>query len=266
MSLAGSSVIVSGAASGIGRATAERFLELGTRVGAIDRTEPAGPPGALSLVADVRDQQAVAEAVNRAADAHGGIDVVVCSAGIDHIGAIDETGMDVWQRLYDVNVIGMARVLSAAVPHLRRSERASVVLVASAVASVGLRNRAAYTATKGAVVAMTRSLAAEFAPYGIRVVSVSPGTIATPLLQVVNQNRYGDEAPDLDTFFAEAAERQPLGKIGTPEEVARTISFMADHESGLLTGANLLIDGGMTGIYPTATPAAAPRSEAAPAR
>lgn len=247
MGLTAASVLVSGAGSGIGYATTERFRELEARVAALDRADPPGPDGSFGVRADLTDDAEVQGAVAAAASEHGGLDVLVCCAGIDQVSAVEETSDADWLRLYDVNVVGSIRLLRAALPHLRNSSRACVILTASALASVGVPDRAGYTATKGAIVAMARALAAELAPEGIRVMSVSPGTVDTPLLQVV-ANARADDQGDLPALLQESAARQPLGRVGTPAEVARTIAFLADPDSGLHTGSDLHLDGGMTGI------------------
>ncbi|MGA7272060.1 MAG: SDR family oxidoreductase, partial [Acidimicrobiia bacterium] len=156
MSVTGLRAIVTGAASGIGQATAARFLSEGAVVAGLDLVTDGMPAGALPFVCDVSDDGSVRSAVASAAEVMGGIDVVVNNAGIGAAGDVTVNDDDEWHRLLDVNVVGMARVTRAALSHLRRSQHPAVVNMSSIVATAGLPNRVAYSASKGAVLAMTR--------------------------------------------------------------------------------------------------------------
>ena len=240
--LDGLAAVVTGAGSGIGLAVAEAFSAGGARVAALDR-EPTELEGALVLEADVTSQASLDEGVAAAVEAFGGLDVLVNNAGIGTTGTVEETPDEEWQRLYDVNVIGIARACRAALPHLRRSSHASIVNVASIVAEVGLPKRVAYSASKGAVLALTRALAADLVADGIRVNCVCPATVDTPWVQ-----RLLEESGDPEAERAALVARQPLGRLATADEVAAAVVFLASPASGFTTGSAYAVDGGMGGL------------------
>jgi 2-keto-3-deoxy-L-fuconate dehydrogenase len=240
--LEGLAAVVTGAGSGIGLAVATAFVADGAQVAALDR-EPAELEGALVLAADVTSQESLDEAVAAAVTSFGSLDVLVNNAGIGATGTVEETADDQWHRLYDVNVVGIARACRAALPHLRRSARASIVNVASIVAEVGLPRRAAYSASKGAVLALTRAMAADLVADGIRVNCVCPATVDTPWVQRLLAES-GDPAAERRALAA----RQPLGRLAAAEEIAATIAFLASPASGFTTGAAYAVDGGLAGL------------------
>ena len=171
--------LVTGGASGIGAATADLLAERGARTAVLD-LDPGDGGRHLGVACDVADRAAVDRAVARVAGALGGLDVVVNNAGIGAQGDVAANDDAEWRRVLDVNVVGIARVTAAALPHLRRSDRAAVVNTCSVVAMVGLPNRALYAASKGAVLALTLAMAADHLGDGIRVNCVTPGTAETP--------------------------------------------------------------------------------------
>ena len=234
--------LVTGAASGIGRASAVALGAAGARVAGLDR-DPVAADGVLALQADVTDGASVTAAVEAAVAELGGLDVVVNAAGIGVIGDIEANTEDEWLRLYDVNVLGIVRVCRAALPHLRRSRRAAIVNVVSIVATAGLPQRAAYTASKGAVLSLTRAMAADAVGDGIRVNCVSPGTVDTPWI-----GRLLALADDPEAARAQLVARQPMGRLAAAEEVASAIVFLASPASGFTTGSILEIDGGMNSL------------------
>lgn len=242
----GAAVLLTGAASGIGRATALRLASEGATVFAVDLSadglrETAGqvPPGAGRIhthVADVSDEAAVVGAVARAAEELGGIDVLVNVAGVHRTTPIDRLTVDDLQYLFSVNVVGTAVFCREALRHLPDG-RGVVVNVASSSATHGNPFMSAYSATKGAVLAFSLSLAAEVAHRRIRVVPVSPGTVVTPL------TARPDMLPaDLDTSYYQRI-RAPFG-AGGPEQLAGVIAFAASPDAGYLTGAEIRADGG----------------------
>ncbi|CAN5481805.1 SDR family oxidoreductase [soil metagenome] len=246
----GLSALVTGGASGIGAATAELLRRRGARVAVADLVVPAGGGGGPSgtegevvVRCDVTDRSSVAEAIAAVVGAFGGLDVVVSNAGIGATGDVSANDDAEWARLLDVNVIGMARVVAAALPHLRRSDRASVVLTGSVVATVGVPNRVAYAASKGAVQAMVLAMAADHVGDGIRVNGVSPGTTDTPWV-----GRLLAAADDPEGAATALRGRQPLGRLVTPAEVAHAIAHLASPLSAATTGTILTVDGGMTGL------------------
>jgi NAD(P)-dependent dehydrogenase (short-subunit alcohol dehydrogenase family) len=231
--------VVTGAGSGIGLATADAMLREGARVAALDLTPPPARAGLLPLACDVTDQAAVDAAVAAAAAHYGGIDVLVNNAGIGAQGTVEDNALAEWQRVFDVNVFGIVRVTRACLPHLCRSQRAAIVNTASIVSWTGLPRRACYGASKGAVYALTLAMAADHAGEGIRVNCVCPGTVDTPWVA-----RLLSAAPDPAAARAALVARQPVGRLGTAEEVAAAIVYLASPAAGYTTGTALQIDGG----------------------
>jgi NAD(P)-dependent dehydrogenase (short-subunit alcohol dehydrogenase family) len=169
----------------------------------------------------------------------GAIDVLVNDAGIGAQGTVEDNDLAEWQRVFDVNVFGIVRATRAALPHLRKSRRAAIVNVASIVSWTGLPRRACYGASKGAVYALTLAMAADLAPERIRVNCVCPGTVDTPWV-----GRLLAAAPDPAAARASLVARQPIGRLGTAEEVAAAIVYLASPAAGYTTGTALQIDGG----------------------
>ncbi|MGC5168376.1 SDR family NAD(P)-dependent oxidoreductase [Luteimicrobium sp. DT211] len=245
--LSGLRVLVTGGASGIGLATAGLFAGRGARVGVLDRaSEP--PPElrrdvAAYEAADVTDDTAVRAAVAALVEALGGLDVVVNNAGIGAQGGVEDNPDDEWLRVLDVNVVGMVRVSRAALPALRASGRGAIVNTCSIAATAGLPDRALYSASKGAVLSLTRAMAADLVRDGVRVNCVSPGTADTPWI-----GRLLASAPDPAAERAALEARQPHGRLVSAVEVAEAIVFLASPASGSTTGTSLAVDGGMDGL------------------
>jgi 2-keto-3-deoxy-L-fuconate dehydrogenase len=235
----GLSAVVTGGASGIGLATAMLLAERGARVACLD-LRPDVPGPLLGLAADVTDDASVRAAVAAAAEAHGGIDVLVNNAGIGALGTVEDNDDAEWARLWDVNVVGMVRVTRAALPHLRRSAHPAIVNLGSIAATAGLPQRALYSATKGAVAAFTMATAADLVPEGIRVTCVHPGTVDTPWV-----GRLLAAAADPAAERAALAARQPTGRLVTADEVAAAIAYLASPLASATTGTALAVDGGM---------------------
>jgi NAD(P)-dependent dehydrogenase (short-subunit alcohol dehydrogenase family) len=231
--------VVSGAGSGIGLATCEALLHEGARVAALDLRPPPASDSLLPLACDVTDQAAVDAAVAAAVAHFGRIDLLINNAGIGAQGTVEESAIDEWERVFDVNVFGIVRLTRACLPHLRRSTRAAIVNTASIVSWTGLPRRACYGASKGAVYALTLAMAADHLADGIRVNCVCPGTIDTPWV-----GRLLAAAPDPAAARANLVARQPIGRLGTAEEVAATICYLASPAAGYTTGTALQIDGG----------------------
>ncbi|MET7750601.1 SDR family oxidoreductase [Micromonospora sp. NPDC005367] len=240
---AGLAALVTGGASGIGLATATLLAERGARVACLDLNPEGVPEPLLGLAADVTDDGSVRAAVAAAADALGGIDVLVNNAGIGARGGVEDNSDEEWHRVLDVNVVGIARVTRAALPHLRASAHAAIVNTCSIAASAGLPQRALYSASKGAVQALTLAMAADHVREGIRVNCVSPGTVDTAWVR-----RLLDAAADPPAELAALRARQPTGRLVRAQEVAAAIAYLAGPLAAATTGSVLAVDGGMHGL------------------
>ncbi|MEV5101764.1 SDR family NAD(P)-dependent oxidoreductase [Streptomyces massasporeus] len=239
----GSRALVTGGASGIGRATAELLAERGAQVAVLDLDPSPVDKPLLAHRADVTDDASVREAVAAAVAHLGGLDVLVNNAGIGAQGTVEDNPDDEWHRVYDVNVLGMVRTTRACLPHLRASTHAAIVNTCSIAATAGLPQRALYSATKGAVYSLTLAMAADHVREGIRVNCVNPGTVDTPWV-----GRLLDAAPDPAAERAALEARQPTGRLVSPAEVAGAIAYLASPLSGATTGTALAVDGGMQGL------------------
>jgi NAD(P)-dependent dehydrogenase (short-subunit alcohol dehydrogenase family) len=235
--------LVTGGGSGIGRSTAELLSDRGARVAVLDLAANDLPEDMLFVRTDVTDDQGVRDAVEAVVAHFGGLDVVVNNAGIGAQGDVTAATDDEWLKVFDVNVLGMARVARAAIPHLRNSRAAAIVNTGSIAGTAGLPQRAVYSASKGAVHALTRALAADHIREGIRVNAVAPGTADTPWVR-----RLLDSAPDPDAERAALEARQPHGRLVTAEEIAAAIAYLASPLSGSTTGTVLAVDGGMDAL------------------
>jgi 2-keto-3-deoxy-L-fuconate dehydrogenase len=238
---AGLVAIVTGGASGIGAATVAQLRDRGAAVASLDITVAGVPGDVLAVECDVTDAVSVDAAVAAVASALGGIDIVINNAGIGAAGDVSANPDDEWRRVLDVNVIGIARVTRAALPHLRTSAHAVVVNTCSAVAFIGVPNRALYSASKGAVAALTLAMAADHVGDGIRVNAVAPGTADTPW---VARLLAGTDEPE--AMAAALRARQPIGRLVTAEEVAHAIISVASPLAASTTGATVRVDGGFT--------------------
>ncbi|MET7473606.1 SDR family oxidoreductase [Streptomyces sp. NPDC005648] len=239
----GLKALVTGGASGIGRATADLLAARGAQVAVLDLDPSAVEKPLLGFRADVTDDTSVREAVATAVAELGGLDVVVNNAGIGAQGTVEDNDDAEWHRVLDVNVVGMVRVSRAALPHLRDSRHAAIVNTCSIGATAGLPQRALYCATKGAVYSLTLAMAADHVREGIRVNCVNPGTADTPWV-----GRLLDKAPDPAAERAALEARQPTGRLVSAAEVAGAIAYLASPLSGSTTGTSLAVDGGMQGL------------------
>ncbi|HVC26090.1 MAG TPA: SDR family oxidoreductase [Acidimicrobiales bacterium] len=239
----GLTALVTGGSSGIGLATAVALAARGARVAVLDLSSPPEGSGLIGVRADVCDDASVRDAVDEAIVALGQLDVLVNNAGIGAQGTVEENTDDEWRRVFDVNVLGMVRVTRAALPSLRRSSSAAIVNTCSVAATAGLVRRALYSATKGAVLALTRAMAADHVGEGIRVNCVNPGTVETPWV-----TRLLDQAADPAAERSALVARQPHGRLVQPEEVAAAIVYLASPAAGSTTGTAIEVDGGMAGL------------------
>jgi NAD(P)-dependent dehydrogenase (short-subunit alcohol dehydrogenase family) len=235
--------VVTGGASGIGAAIAKRLREGGARVAVFDLRPDTAEHADLAVAVDVADDVSVRSGIERVAAELGGIDIVVNNAGIGAQGTIETNDDDEWFRVLDVNVVGMVRVARAALPHLRRSSSAAIVNTSSIAATAGLPDRALYSASKGAVAALTRAMAADHLREGIRVNAVNPGTADTPWV-----GRLLASAADPAAERAALEARQPHGRLVSADEVADAVAYLAGPGAGSTTGVALAVDGGMQSL------------------
>ena len=239
----GLTAIVTGGASGIGAATAIVLRERGANVAILDRTIATADTDFFSIKCDITDTVAVGESVAAVAAKFGSIDIVINNAGIGAAGDVAANDDAEWHRILDVNVVGIARVSRAALPYLRLSSHAAIVNTCSVVATVGVPNRALYSASKGAVAALTRAMAADHVHENIRVNAVAPGTADTPWV-----SRLLDASQDAAVAAVALKARQPMGRLVSANEVANAIAYLASPSAGSTTGTLLAVDGGMDGI------------------
>jgi NAD(P)-dependent dehydrogenase (short-subunit alcohol dehydrogenase family) len=232
--------LVTGGASGIGAAIAAALAANGARVAVLDLNTDGVPESLLAVRCDVADDDSVRPAVAEVAERLGGVDIVINNAGIGAVGTIADHTDEEWRRVFEVNVLGLVRVTRAALPWLLESSAAAVVNTASIAATAGLPQRAIYSAAKGAVVALTRAMAADHLTDGIRVNCVNPGTADTPWVQRLLA---ASEDPAAERAALES--RQPHGRLVAPEEVAGAVLYLASPRSGSTTGTSLAVDGGM---------------------
>lgn len=235
--------VVTGAASGIGEATARTLTERGAIVYGFDLGRGDGQAVDRGIIADVTDSSAVERAVGEVVRREGRLDICVNNAGVGAVGTVADNTIEEWRRVFEVNVLGIVRLTSAALEHLRRSPAGAIVNTCSVAADVGLPMRALYSATKGAVVSLTRAMAADHLRDGIRVNGVSPGTADTPWV-----TRLVEQSQDPLAERAALEARQPLGRLVSAQEVADAIAYLASPRSGATTGTVLVVDGGLTGL------------------
>jgi len=246
---AGLVALVTGGGSGIGAACARRLVAGGARVGVLDLRPAAADGAVLPVMADLADDASVRAGVAAVAAAYGGVDILVNNAGIGAVGTLEGNDDAEWARVLDVNVVGLVRVTRAALPHLRRSPHPAIVNLSSIAAWAGLPNRALYTASKGAVHALTMAMAADLVAEGIRVNCVCPGTVDTPWVA-----RLLAEAADPEGERERLRARQPMGRLVTADEVAAAVCHLAGPSAGATTGTALAVDGGMHGLRLPARP------------
>jgi 2-keto-3-deoxy-L-fuconate dehydrogenase len=236
--------VITGGASGIGAATATQLRDRGARVAVLDRSYSVVTQAATTEVpCDVADSASTRAAIDSVVGALGSVDILINNAGIGASGTVTDNDDEEWHRVLSVNVVGIARMTRATLPSLLKSSHAAIVNTCSVLANVGVPQRALYSASKGAVQALTLAMAADFVKQGIRVNGVTPGTADTPWVR-----RLLDQAPDAEAAAAALRARQPMGRLVSADEVAFAIAYLASPLSGSTTGTMLAVDGGMDGI------------------
>ena len=242
-------IIVTGAASGIGKAIATTLAAKEYRVILFDLNEETLSECAAELhntnkevyteVVNISNQDQVASCINRVAETHG-LYGIINNAGIAHVGNVEQTSEADLDRLYEVNVKGVYNGIKASVPHLK-SQGGVIVNIASIAATTGISDRFAYSMTKGAVLAMTYSVAKDYVAHNIRCNSVSPARIHTPFVDGFIAKNYPGQEKEM---FERLSKTQPIGRMGTPQEVAYLVAFLCSSEAEFITGTDYPIDGG----------------------
>ncbi|MFS0725146.1 SDR family NAD(P)-dependent oxidoreductase [Paenibacillus sp. 1P07SE] len=244
-------VLITGAGSGIGRSTALRFAGEGAVVIINDLDERSGEEAASTITAtggmatfvkaDVTDPASVQQMVEKIIGQYGRIDVLFNNAGISGVGAIHEIEPEQWDKVMRVNINGVYLTSKYVVPHMMERRSGNIIHMSSCIAEIGLARRASYSATKGAVLALTKSMQVDYAPYNIRVNALLPGTIMTPFVENYLKTSYEDP----DEAIAAIKNRQLSGELGKPDDVAEAALFLASDESKFMMGSPLYIDGGV---------------------
>lgn len=248
-------VAITGGGSGIGRAMAETFAEMGATVGILDRNEPTGMETARAIDekggsayyyhCDITNYTEVEASLASLHAASGGMDVLINNAGIGFVGNIEATTEADLDRLYNVNVKGTFNCIKAAIPFFKEQGSGVIINMASIASSVGISDRFAYSMSKGAVLTMTFSVARDYLDFNIRCNCISPARIHTSFVDnFISKNYPGHE----EEMFETLSKSQPIGRMGTPQEVANLALYLCSDEASFITGTNFPIDGGFVTI------------------
>ncbi|SFJ15124.1 NAD(P)-dependent dehydrogenase, short-chain alcohol dehydrogenase family [Paenibacillus sp. UNC496MF] len=244
-------ILITGSGSGIGKSTALLFASEGAKVVVNDLSEPNGTRTvqeieaaggeAIFIRADVTNPADVSAMVDAIIAEYGVIDVLFNNAGISGVGVLHEIEPDAWDRVMNVNIRGVFLPSKYVLPHMMERRKGSIINMSSCIAEVGLARRASYAATKGAVLALTKSMQVDYAPYRIRVNALLPGTIMTPFVENYLKTSYDNP----EEAIAGLKKRQLSEELGLPEDVAKAALFLASDESTFVMGAPLYVDGGV---------------------
>lgn len=249
MEFDGKSIIVTGGSLGMGRACSERFANAGAHV-LIVSNDPQSIERAVEeirgktsgFVGDVRNAADMQAAVEQAATRHGGIDILVCCAGIQRYGTVVDTPEDIWDDVLDINLKGVYLASKYAIPEMKKRGGGAIVAISSIQSYASQTNVAAYTASKGGINALVRAMALDHAADNITVNAVCPASIDTPMLRWAADLFKGDLTQE--EMIAQWGKAHPIGRVGRQEEVADLVAFLASDKARFITGADLKIDGG----------------------
>ncbi|MCW9707917.1 SDR family NAD(P)-dependent oxidoreductase [Fodinibius salsisoli] len=247
----GQTVIVTGGGSGIGKSIVEQFAESGAHVCILDFDREAGKKVAENIKSeglsgsfhfcDVSDQQQVKEVFTEITSRGRDIDILVNNAGIAHVGNVQDTSEEDFDRIYDVNVKGVYNCMHAAIGYMLDQGAGVILNLASVASSVGIEDRFAYSMSKGAVLTMTRSVAKDYVNDNIRCNCISPARVHTPFVDGFLKDNYPGRE---DEMFEELSKTQPIGRMGQPDEVAALVLYLCSDQAGFITGTDYPIDGG----------------------
>jgi len=251
MRLNGKVAVITGGGVGMGRASVLRFLEEGAKVVAADinsttlqQTVELGKGisgNVIGITVDLTKEDEVKALVDKTVEAFGTVDVLFNNAGMNHAAVLHETSLEDWEKVFDVNVKSMFLTCKHVLPVMMENRSGSIINTASPGALVGLRGLSAYCASKGAVPALTRSIAIDYAPYNIRANFLCPGVILTEMTEKIIQSK-----PNPDEYREWYRTARPLGRFGEPVEIANAAVFLASDETAFMTGASIIADGGFT--------------------
>jgi NAD(P)-dependent dehydrogenase (short-subunit alcohol dehydrogenase family) len=252
--LTGKVAVVTGGGSGIGQAIAATFAQRGCAVHILDingESAAATAKGiataggnAVSAACDVTDQGQVEDAINSIARA-GGLHILVNNVGIAHVGKIEDTDEDTFRQVFTVNVAGMYHCMKACIPHMKGQGGGVILNIGSIAARVGLNDRFAYSMSKGAVLAMTYSVAKDYLPYGIRCNCISPARVHTPFVEGFIRKNYPEHEQEM---FEKLSHSQPVGRMAEPQEVAALALFLCSDQASFITGSDYPLDGGFLNL------------------
>ncbi|MGG3563999.1 glucose 1-dehydrogenase [Neobacillus rhizosphaerae] len=252
MRLTNKVVLITGGGSGIGKSTSILFAKEGAHVIVNDLSRDAGNETVQEIIeagdqatfiqADVTDAKEVEQMVNQVIQKVGRIDVLFNNAGVSGVGAVHETSEELWDQVVNVNMKGVFLPCKYVLPHMMQQHGGTIINMSSCIAEMGLARRASYSATKGAILSLTKSMQVDYAPYNIRVNALLPGTILTPFVEKYLQSSYEDYEEGLNSI----KKRQLSGDLGRPDDVAKAALFLASEDSSFMMGSPLYIDGGVT--------------------
>ena len=244
MSFQNTIAIITGASSGIGKATRHLLTARGCRVYNLDLAAPDGEPTDFFLPCDVRDKHQIRTAIAEVATREEHIDYLFANAGIHLFATMEETTDEQLENVVATNLFGSFYTVQAVLPHMKAQRRGSIVLMGSDQTFVGKASSSVYGLTKGAIGQLTKSTAIDCAPFGIRVNCICPGSIATPLIDRAVARFAGLYGIDPAQVYSDLDKVQPMGRLGKPEEIAASVAFLLSDESSFTTGSLLAVDGG----------------------